>query len=68
MELSLGDTYYLNANSKARNIILEEVLDFISTWIMLHDDDSCQKDMPENDNFEIVGLANTISGWRCECA
>ena len=27
MELSLGDNYYLNANSKARNIILEEILD-----------------------------------------
>ena len=25
MELSLGDTYYLNANSKARNIILEKI-------------------------------------------
>ena len=27
MELSLGDNYYLNANSKARNIILEEIFD-----------------------------------------
>ena len=31
-----------------------------------HDDGS--QDMPENDNFAIVGLANTISSWRCECA
>ena len=27
MELSLGDNYFLDANSKARNIILEEVKD-----------------------------------------
>ena len=27
MELSLGDNYYLNANSKAKSIILEEIDD-----------------------------------------
>ena len=31
-----------------------------------HDDGS--QDMPENDDFAIFGLANTISSWRCECA
>ena len=31
-----------------------------------HDDGS--QDMPENNDFAIVGLANTISSWRCECA
>ena len=31
-----------------------------------HDDGS--QDMPENDNFAIVGLSNEISSWRCECA
>ena len=31
-----------------------------------HDDGS--QDMPENDNFALIDLANVISSWRCECA
>ena len=23
--------------------------------------------MPENDNFDLVGLKNTVSSWRCSC-
>ena len=30
-----------------------------------HDDGST--DMPENDNFSLVGLANNISSWECSC-
>ena len=31
MELTLGDNYYFDANSKARNIILEEISDALTT-------------------------------------
>ena len=30
-----------------------------------HDDGSI--DMPENDNFDVVGLANVVSSWECTC-
>ena len=31
-----------------------------------HDDGS--QDMPENDNFAYVNLANLVSSYRCECS
>ena len=30
-----------------------------------HDDGSTE--MPENDNFNLVGLANVVSSWECTC-
>ena len=30
--------------------------------------DNGSTDMPENDNFAVLGLANTISSWKCKCA